>query len=246
MPRRPEPPRPTRRLVYVSVALAVLAHVGVLVAISRARAGSVPRPPDVEGVSGVSTVGGLPTVRSRLVTFRIVDADSEDAPVANAVVRDVLGDQWTTANARGEARLELRPTAQLLVRVERPGFAIAAERVANGADAAGHTIHLHRAPVPYAIVDTIFIQRCTYCHGAKGHVAGIDLTSYQRLLASTSGGGPIVTPGHAEASALVRVLRDTVDDAGKRRPHARATTRVPPDEIAWIVQWVREGARPAP
>lgn len=241
---RTDPPRPNRRIVIVSVTLAVLAHVGLLTAISRARSSTPARPPDVEGIgAGMEAAGGLPAAKARPVTIRVVDADSEDAPVPRAIVRDVLGDQWATTNDVGAARLLVRPVGQLLVRVERPGYAILGERVSNtGYGDDGHTIHVHRAPVPYAIVDTIFIQRCNYCHGATGHVAGLDFTSYARLVSSTGNSGPVLNPGHAAASPLVRVLRDSIGADGERRPHARATMRLPADEIEWIAQWVREGA----
>ena len=124
------------------------------------------------------------------------------------------------------------------------GFATHAEQV-NTADgkSASHTIHLRRAPVPWALVDTILIQRCVYCHGGTGRTPGIDFTTHGKAIASTSRGGPIVTPGDPNASPIVRVLTDTVSVDGTLPYHARATQRVPQFDIDVITTWVREGAR---
>ena len=72
---------------------------------------------------------------------------------------------------------------------------------------------------------------------------GIDLTSYAKAIASTSRGGPIVTPGDPKASGVVRVLTDTTRVDGKLPYHARATQRVPQFDIDLIEAWVRDGAR---
>ena len=190
-------------------------------------------------------VGGLPATSRRAIhDFRVVDADSEDAPILRARVTDVLRGEEVLTDASGRARLAVRPASMFVLRVERPGFATHAEQV-NTADgkSASHTIHLRRAPVPWALVDTIFIQRCIYCHGGTGRTPGIDLTSYAKAIASTSRGGPIVTPGDPKASGVVRVLTDTTRVDGKLPYHARATQRVPQFDIDLIEAWVRDGAR---
>ena len=176
--------------------------------------------------------------------FRVVDADSEDAPILRARVTDVLRGEEVLTDSAGRARLALRPVAMFVLRVERPGFATYAEQVPNAdGQAARHTIHLRRAPVPWALVDTILIQRCVYCHGGTGRTPGIDFTTHGKAIASTSRGGPIVTPGDPNASPIVRVLTDTVSVDGTLPYHARATQRVPQFDIDVITTWVREGAR---
>ena len=202
-------------------------------------------PPALEGAGLGAPVGGLPATSRRAIhDFRVVDADSEDAPILRARVTDVLRGEEVLTDASGRARLAVRPASMFVLRVERPGFATHAEQV-NTADgkSASHTIHLRRAPVPWALVDTIFIQRCIYCHGGTGRTPGIDLTSYAKAIASTSRGGPIVTPGDPKASGVVRVLTDTTRVDGKLPYHARATQRVPQFDIDLIEAWVRDGAR---
>lgn len=228
----------------ISIAIAVGAHAAVLVWMGTRSAGRL-APPALEGAGLGAPVGGLPATSRRAIhDFRVVDADSEDAPILRARVTDVLRGEEVLTDASGRARLAVRPASMFVLRVERPGFATHAEQV-NTADgkSASHTIHLRRAPVPWALVDTIFIQRCIYCHGGTGRTPGIDLTSYAKAIASTSRGGPIVTPGDPKASGVVRVLTDTTRVDGKLPYHARATQRVPQFDIDLIEAWVRDGAR---
>lgn len=242
---RPVPPRPNRRAIAVSIAIAVGVHVAVLVWMGTRSAGRL-SPPAIEGAGlGAAPVGGLPASSRRAIhDFRVVDADSEDAPILRARVTDVLRGEEVLTDSSGRARLAVRPAAMFLLRVDRPGFATHTEQVANAdGNAASHTIHLRRAPVPWALVDTIFIQRCIYCHGGTGRTVGIDLTTYTRVIASTSRTEPILVPGNPDASILVHVLTDTARVNGKLPYHARATQRVPQFDVDVIAQWVREGAR---
>ena len=225
--------------------LAVAAHVGVLAWLSTREAGAgAAHPPAVEG-TGETGVGGMPfRDRRNIHLFRVVDKDSDYVRLGGAVVRDLLGERESVTNADGVAVLSVQASAKLVVQVEKPGYAMHAEQLGNtDTTRASHTIFLERADVPYAIVDTIFIMRCVYCHGGAGKTEGIDLTTYEKVMASRWKAAPIVAAGKPEASALVRVLTDSLGADGKRTAHARVTVRVPEREIAWLAEWVRQGAR---
>lgn len=232
----------------MSLTLAVLVHVVALLVVARERATRhIVRPPAVEGRGASATTGtiGLPmTTRRNVHAFRVRDWET-GRPIERARVTDVLGGQVEFTEAGGLAVLTPRPAAQLLVHVERPGYAMHAARYGN-ADSSlrRHDVLLRRADVPYAVIDTIFIQRCTYCHGVFGRTRGVDLTSHDSVRASRVDGHPIVRPPNPDSSRLYRVLVDTVGPAGRPALHRRRTAAVPEFEIELIAEWIRQGARP--
>ncbi len=118
-----------------------------------------------------------------------------------------------------------------------------AREFANTEPFASHTIVVERAPVPYALVDTIFIQRCTYCHGAVGRTRDVDLTSYTRVMTSGPPGAPIVRAGNPDSSRLVGILRDSMGRDGRPSLHWRRAARIDAFELEALVEWIREGAR---
>lgn len=76
------------------------------------------------------------------------------------------------------------------------------------------------------LVAPILTARCVACHGGT---AGLDLDSYQGLLA---GGnlGPAIVPGKADESLLIQLQR-------KGHPNSLA-----PRELEWIIEWINVGA----
>lgn len=239
--------RGARRVVIVSVALAVLAHVGFFTWLAFTRQEAATRPSAVEGFgTSFDTVSGVPMKRVRnLRAFRVINQEN-GAPVWRARVSDVLGGGQALTAQDGMALLAVRPAAQLIVQVEKPGFAPFGKRVANARrEPPTETLVITPAPVPYAIVDTIFIQRCNYCHGAAGHTRGVDLTMYKRVMTSRapgSGDRMIVVPFQPDSSLLVRTLRDLYDASGKPTDHATRAQRIDEMELEWIVRWIEQGA----
>ncbi len=95
--------------------------------------------------------------------------------------------------------------------------------------------------VTYAHVAPILATRCAKCHTERGIMGpapeGYRLTSYAATL-STADRARVV-PGHPEASELVRRIRG---QAVPRMPFDGPPYLVD-EEIALIVEWIRQGAR---
>ncbi len=79
----------------------------------------------------------------------------------------------------------------------------------------------------------IFSERCQRCHGGTQAYRGIDLRSYDSVLAGSSS-GPIVIPGSSATSRLVEVI------VSGRMP--QGAPKLPDTEIETITTWVDEGA----
>lgn len=190
---------------------------------------------------------GMPMSKVRYThTFRVIDEETAQ-PVTWARVTDVLGNTQALSNADGIARLQVHAGARLIVHVEKAGFALSSAQFENAADdPPARTIILKRQLVAYAVLDTIFIQRCNYCHGAVGTTAGINLTSYDNLIRSTAHGAPLIVPEKPDSSRLYRVLVDSVDAAGKPSAHFRVTRSMSAFDREWIAQWILEGAKGPP
>ena len=106
-------------------------------------------------------------------------------------------------------------------------------------------------PVPPAVQTTwtgnyathiqpAFNQYCVGCHGASRAENGLRLDSYEGVMKGTQF-GRIVTPGQPGNSALVSVLRGTVDPS-IQMPHGGQRLTNP--EVANIVLWIEAGAPP--
>ncbi len=234
------------RPTVIAVTIAVLVHVAVAVVMARrTSAARDARPPGVQGLGfREAAVGGLPVSKRRNAhEFRIRDY-ADGAALPRVRVTDVLGGEVATTGADGRAALYVRPSAKLLVHAEKAGYALHVRQYANtSSDAQTHEVFLERAAIPYAFVDTVFIQRCIYCHGSAASAGAVDLTSHEALMQSRSGAVAIVKPFNPDSSRLIRVLVDTVDAQGRRVGHARRTSRIPDYEIELLAEWVRQGAR---
>ena len=83
----------------------------------------------------------------------------------------------------------------------------------------------------------IFQQRCVKCHAGAGAPRGLRLDTYEHVM---KGGDfrPVVVPGDPEGSELVRRIRG---DSTPRMPFD-GPPFLSDEEIAKIVQWIKEGA----
>ena len=89
----------------------------------------------------------------------------------------------------------------------------------------------------YADVQTIFAERCTLCHTGQSAPLGLDLTTYDAVMAG-SVNGPVVVPNDPDASELVQRIRGT------------STPRMPltgppflsDEQIGTIERWIGTGA----
>jgi len=89
------------------------------------------------------------------------------------------------------------------------------------------------------VVRPILEKRCFACHGAEKKKGGLSLHTPEAIL---RGGdfGPIVTPGHPEASEIVRRLRLDIDDDEHMPPSGKSQ----PSEadIKAVEDWIAAGA----
>jgi hypothetical protein len=81
----------------------------------------------------------------------------------------------------------------------------------------------------------LMLTRCVSCHGNRG---GISLSAHAAIM---SGGvsGPAVLPGDPDRSLLIRKVKG---EAGLLMPPGGDP--LPPEDIALLDLWIREGARP--
>gem|GEM_PF-1067515 len=89
-------------------------------------------------------------------------------------------------------------------------------------------------------VRPILQARCLSCHNPEKRKGGLDMTTYQSLLAGGSG-GKIVAPGQPADSALLGVIQQT------REPRMPPSGNKMPDaEIDLIRKWIEQGCRETP
>ena len=77
----------------------------------------------------------------------------------------------------------------------------------------------------------MFAGRCVFCHSGPGAEAGLDLSTYEGLMAGSESGAVLV-PGDPEASLLIQRQSGASDHFGQ----------VLDDELEALRAWVRDGA----
>ena len=91
------------------------------------------------------------------------------------------------------------------------------------------------ASVSYAKnVMPILENSCASCHGVEQMKAGLDLRTYQGLMAGSSN-GPVITPGNSADSFLVQQVV-----SGKM---PKRGSKLTPEQIKTISDWVNAGAQ---
>jgi hypothetical protein len=79
----------------------------------------------------------------------------------------------------------------------------------------------------------ILENSCNKCHGVEQIKEGLDMRTYETLMAG-SFNGTVITPGNAEDSFLVQQLLD--GEMPKRGP------KLTHDQIQIIINWINAGA----
>lgn len=79
----------------------------------------------------------------------------------------------------------------------------------------------------------IFENSCTKCHGVEQIKEGLDMRTYETLMAG-SFNGTVITPGNAEDSFLAQQLLD--GEMPKRGP------KLTQEQIQIIINWINAGA----
>ena len=94
-------------------------------------------------------------------------------------------------------------------------------------------------------IQPILNANCTfYCHSGGGvYQGGLDLTSYENLMAGDSNHGPVVMPGDSENSILIQKLGDE-PPFGDQMPQ-NGPPYLDAYTIALIAAWIDEGALPS-
>lgn len=87
------------------------------------------------------------------------------------------------------------------------------------------------------VAPTFIIYGCTGCHGASGGSNGLNLTTYQGLMAGGNSGAAVIA-GNGAGSLLVRKLLGTAP--GSQMP--LGGTPLPSTKIDSISTWIDQGA----
>jgi mono/diheme cytochrome c family protein len=79
----------------------------------------------------------------------------------------------------------------------------------------------------------ILEARCIKCHGVETKKEGLDMRTYDDLIAG-SFNGPVLTPGDAGNSLLVQLI--------ERGKMPNRGPKVTPEELQNIIDWINQGA----
>jgi len=92
--------------------------------------------------------------------------------------------------------------------------------------------------VPFSKVASIFNAACVSCHGATGGRAGLNLTTYESVMAGGRS-GPAIVPGKPDESLLLQLVKGT-----KRPKMPPGNTSLSATDIKTINDWILTGANP--
>lgn len=91
---------------------------------------------------------------------------------------------------------------------------------------------LEGVPLTYdATFKALFEGRCVYCHSGPEAEAGLDLSSYEGLIAGGAD-GPVIVPGNPAESLLVQIQSGSQEHFGQ----------VLDDELTALEEWIASGA----
>jgi uncharacterized membrane protein len=82
-------------------------------------------------------------------------------------------------------------------------------------------------------VQPILNAKCIKCHGVEQVKEGLDIQTYEAIMAG-SFNGPVIVPGNANDSLFVQLI---VEGEMPNRG-----TKVTPEELQLIIDWVNQGA----
>ena len=88
-------------------------------------------------------------------------------------------------------------------------------------------------------IKPIFDSRCAECHGLTNREGGLRFTGRSDAMVELDSGGIAIVPGEPLTGSLVSRI-NSGDEAEMMPPEGERLTR---EEIALIVQWIREGAK---
>jgi hypothetical protein len=103
-------------------------------------------------------------------------------------------------------------------------------------------------PVPYAVVQQIFDDQCTGCHGPGADLALDDSESWNNLVDHAAPpdeacGGTLVVPGDPSASYLFQKLSSNSPCSGLQMPRGELGAEPLPACVVKLISiWIEEGA----
>ena len=119
--------------------------------------------------------------------------------------------------------MPLQPTYRLALSLATVLFGIAGARAAA-------------SPNYETQIRPIFKEHCTHCHGEEDKPkGGIDLRLRRTMDAKTEDGAPILSPGHPELSAMIKLIR-----AGEMPKKGK---KMPETQVALLEAWIAAGAK---
>ena len=88
-------------------------------------------------------------------------------------------------------------------------------------------------------IKPILDSRCADCHGLTDREGGLRFTSRHDAMVELDSGGIAIVPGDPKSGSLISRITSR-DEAEMMPPEGE---RLTPEEIALIVQWIKEGAK---
>lgn len=95
------------------------------------------------------------------------------------------------------------------------------------------------ATVYSALIQPVFTEYCVGCHGPDKAKARLRLDTVEHIFAGGDS-GPVIEPGRAAQSPLIRRLRLPLDSDDHMPPNGKPQPR--PDQIALLEWWINLGA----
>jgi hypothetical protein len=180
------------------------------------------------GKTGAAIVPGKPD--DSLLLQRVLESDSKkrmpkgddplfDKEIANLKTWIADGAYWPTATSSSSATATVKPTGKLIT-YPRPATP---EQLA----------YFEKKVRP------ILVNRCYNCHSDAFKEAGGLRVDVGIAIFSGGNDGPVIIPEHPEKSLLIERVRNA--DPKKRMPQ-ETTGALPPEEIAVLEQWIKDGA----
>lgn len=183
---------------------------------------------DADFASTLANVKRGSTRKVRNISVTEVEVIRKDTRAFNVYVDEATGIvRGSTYEASDKSQWlvlakELKPS-------DKPADeAVVAAKIPEGAKKADEAAASPGEKLAFADVGPIFTRNCAGCHSGPGAKAGVDLSDYAGIKRQ-------VTPGNADASRIVRIIR-----RGKMPPGGP----LPKADIDRIAQWVNDGANP--
>lgn len=196
------------------------------------------RPVGKKDWSLLAPTASVPFTGEGVVLYRAEERDRQDA--ANRQLRERLledtAEPWRKRHAAARAYLATLKPVPVPAEPARPHPIDRFLEAKIARAAANPVVKQVGFSSPQQVLE-LFQNKCVRCHGEKKKKGGLVLTSRQALLKGGDS-GPVIVPGQAERSELLR--RIASHDPDERMPPKNK--RLGDKEILLIHTWIEEGA----